>query len=882
MGNVIGIPTTRVSDLYVRQRLTGQVQSDQRDMFRTQMQLSTGRRILMPSEDSNAAMRIVDLQRLLERKEQIQSNLSTNQSYLSATDTTLWTVSNSLAEIRAVALGVTGDTATDSQRTAAAEQVRRMIQQMQDVGNQMFRGRYLFAGTGTTVQPFEEIEGGYVKYTGNEGTISAFSDVDMLFETNLHGNEVFGAISEMALGSIDLDPVLTYDTRLADLRGGEGVTRGGILITVAGTTSTVDFGTAETIGDVAAMIRANAPAGKTLDVEITPSGLVIELDGAPGDTMTIREVGGGTTADELGILTESATAGPILGEDLNPVLRITTSVDDVLGTRSYVAVRTPGSDNDVIFEAPDVGPSYDGIKIVFDDDGSVAVPGTDETATYDPATQTLTVTVKSSETRAMHVVAAVQDAFALDNVPISARLDPLDSPNGGAGVVIGTPPGDDEGETAGGGGVAFDLDSGLQVVNGGQTHLISFAGAETFEDLLNTLNMSDAGLLAQINEDGTGINIRSRISGADFAIGENGGSTAAQLGLRTFTEATRLEDLNFGNGVANRDGTDFTITIAATLTGMAANPIEIDVDGIQTVGELLALINAQDPGNLQARLADYGNGIELVDLSSGENTLTVTRQEQSLAAVHLGLVDQSDPSSAASVGEGAAEVTVTSAAAHSDLVFAAVDPGTELNGVQIVFANTGTGTAVYDDVAGTLTFGITAGATTANDVITYLAADPVASTLFTAALDPADGSPNLGSGVVDVQTSAAMTGGTRTLTGEDTNTQETAGVFTALLRLQAALEVSDNEAIGRAIGLLDAQTDGVSFSRAELGARQQGLDTMQTRLESEEVELNQALSLDLDVDMIEAISTFTARQASFEASLRTTGMLFQATLLSYL
>ena len=100
MGSVISIPTTRVSDLFVSQRLTNQIQSDQLELLRIQMQLSTGRRLQLPSEDASAAQRAMSLQRLLERKGQVRSNLTTNQSFLSATDTALSSVSGTLAELR--------------------------------------------------------------------------------------------------------------------------------------------------------------------------------------------------------------------------------------------------------------------------------------------------------------------------------------------------------------------------------------------------------------------------------------------------------------------------------------------------------------------------------------------------------------------------------------------------------------------------------------------------------------------------------------------------------------------------------------------------------------------------------------------------------------
>ena len=74
----------------------------------------------------------------------------------------------------------------------------------------------------------------------------------------------------------------------------------------------------------------------------------------------------------------------------------------------------------------------------------------------------------------------------------------------------------------------------------------------TIEDLLNAINGSGADVLASINAAGTGIDVRSRLSGAEFSIGENGGTTATQLGIRTLTESTALAALNHGAGVDSR------------------------------------------------------------------------------------------------------------------------------------------------------------------------------------------------------------------------------------------------------------------------------------------------------------------------------------------
>ena len=84
---------------------------------------------------------------------------------------------------------------------------------------------------------------------------------------------------------------------------------GSIAVSDGHSTSIVNLQGCQTIGDVAARIRANPPANRSLDVEVTGTGLVISLDPDPAggfpasqDNLSVREVGGGTTAADLGIL----------------------------------------------------------------------------------------------------------------------------------------------------------------------------------------------------------------------------------------------------------------------------------------------------------------------------------------------------------------------------------------------------------------------------------------------------------------------------------------------------------------------------------------------------------------------------------------------------
>ena len=764
---IVGISSARVSDLFVRNLVMSQSQYDQAQLLKLQTQLSTGHQFQVPSEDPTAAMQVIDLQRLLECKTQAQSNVSTNQAYLNATDSALSTVSGLLNDARGAAIGVMGTTATDQQRAAAAQQIDQDLAQFMATANQKFRGRYLFGGSAALqASPFTTTQAGFVQYSGNDKHLASYCDLDQLFDSNVTGNEAFGAISGGVVGTAELKPALAYDTHLSDLNGGRGVSQGSIAVSDGTQTSIVDLSHAATVGDVAALIRANPPAGRTVNVDLTGNGLVLSIDSAPAN-FSIKEVGGGSTAADLGILAPAGAGNnPIVGSDLAPTLRSTTPIADVFGVRARAALRFAGGDNDILVDAAAHGPDWNGVTVNLVDDPQITAGN--EVAAYDAATKTLTVRVDKGYTEARQVVTAINTAHAAGNVPLTAQIDPADDQQGGHGLVDPSV----SAVTSGGAGIEFDPSPGIQITNGDKTYAISFDGVQTVDDLLNRINQSGAGVLAEINATKNGIDVHSRLSGSDFMIGENGALVATQLGIRSFNGATRLDDLSFGRtaDVFNQDtaGADFTIT---TQDGTA---LPVDVQGQQTIGGMIDLLNGLAPDKLQARLATYGNGIELVDLTAPPGSsagVTITRTASHEAAVGLGLMS--------------------------------------------------------------------------SDQLTVSATAPV-------------------------------------YTGSDVHPLETEGVCTALQRLSQALRSNDQFTIQRAVSLLDSTTSQMNFVHAALGAQQQNLDATSTRLDDQNTQLQSVMSQSYDADLTEVVTKLTAQEATYQATLRVTAMLFNTSLLNYL
>lgn len=181
-------------------------------------------------------------------------------------------------------------------------------------------------------------------------------------------------------------------------------------------------------------------------------------------------------------------------------------------------------------------------------------------------------------------------------------------------------------------GAGIDQASGLTITNGTQTTTIDFSSAVTVEDLLNRINSAGVGVSARINADGMGIDILNALHTTDLTIGENGGTTASDLGIRSYTPATQSSELNNGKGVRTVSGADIQVT---RRDGTA---FQVDLSNLGTVQDVIDAINTADGGGgVTASFSTSGNGIVLNDSTAGAGTLAVTAVNFSLAADDLGL-----------------------------------------------------------------------------------------------------------------------------------------------------------------------------------------------------------------------------------------------------
>ncbi len=156
-------------------------------------ELSTGRRVNMPSDDPAAFAADIQNQAEQGQVDQYLQNTSSLEGLFQTADSTLSSVVTSLNQ--AISLGTQGanGTLSLSDQQALALQVQAIQAQMVQLGNTSYEGNYLFAGTATTTKPFvlDPTQASGVTYNGNTGTNSVEIADGRSLQTNVPGSQIF-------------------------------------------------------------------------------------------------------------------------------------------------------------------------------------------------------------------------------------------------------------------------------------------------------------------------------------------------------------------------------------------------------------------------------------------------------------------------------------------------------------------------------------------------------------------------------------------------------------------------------------------------------------------------------------------------------------------
>lgn len=179
----------RISTSYIQQQSVDAMLQKQTELAKTQEQVSTGQRILSPSDDPIAAVRVLGIDRDLNLIEQYQSNADMAEAKLSVTDGVLASATDVLQRIRELAVQGLNDTNDDNARAAIADEMVQLKESLLSIANTTdANGEYLFSGYQTNTQAFDNST---YAYNGDSGQRNIRVGSGFLVEINQPGDEIF-------------------------------------------------------------------------------------------------------------------------------------------------------------------------------------------------------------------------------------------------------------------------------------------------------------------------------------------------------------------------------------------------------------------------------------------------------------------------------------------------------------------------------------------------------------------------------------------------------------------------------------------------------------------------------------------------------------------
>ncbi|HRQ06482.1 MAG TPA: flagellar hook-associated protein FlgL [Nitrosomonas halophila] len=242
----------------------------QHALFKTQQQISTGKRILTPADDPIGSARAHELSQAISINTQHADNRGQAADSLKLLDHTLAGVTDLIQHVQSLAVTAGNAALSDSDRASIATELRGRFEELLGLANSAdHEANFLFAGFQSKNQPFVQTAAG-VQYVGDQGQrlVQVSSSRQMavgetgqaVFERIRNGNGVFVTAADAG-------------------NSGSGVISPGAVTSPAGLTGDeyrIDF---SVVGGVASYTVTNVTTNNTSPSSPFTSGDVIAFDG---------------------------------------------------------------------------------------------------------------------------------------------------------------------------------------------------------------------------------------------------------------------------------------------------------------------------------------------------------------------------------------------------------------------------------------------------------------------------------------------------------------------------------------------------------------------------------------------------------------------------
>jgi flagellar hook-associated protein 3 FlgL len=156
----------------------------------SQREISSGKRITRPSDDPFGTGRTLQLSGELEGFRQYKSNVDDGTGWVTATETALSRITDSIQRARELLVQGGNDSNGQVAREGIAAEIEALTEAVKQEANVTYDGRFIFAGTATETRPYEL--GANDEYAGNEGTIVRVIGTGVSLPVNVDAKELLG------------------------------------------------------------------------------------------------------------------------------------------------------------------------------------------------------------------------------------------------------------------------------------------------------------------------------------------------------------------------------------------------------------------------------------------------------------------------------------------------------------------------------------------------------------------------------------------------------------------------------------------------------------------------------------------------------------------
>ncbi|MEW8959041.1 MAG: flagellar hook-associated protein FlgL [Moorella sp. (in: firmicutes)] len=156
----------RITNRMLGQNVIRNINRNLEYMYRVQEQMSTGKRVNRPSDDPIVVARVLAFKTSIAANDQYKKNMEDAKGWIDASESALGMATDVLQRARELAVYGANGTMPEESMQALGEEVEQLLDEMVQVANTSYGGRYIFGGTYTTATPF-------VKNTDANGIITS-------------------------------------------------------------------------------------------------------------------------------------------------------------------------------------------------------------------------------------------------------------------------------------------------------------------------------------------------------------------------------------------------------------------------------------------------------------------------------------------------------------------------------------------------------------------------------------------------------------------------------------------------------------------------------------------------------------------------------------